>query len=99
MKWKPVRVGSKFNSKIPTAIRLSCSSLLATEKIEGGYETNLRLYSSCCSCGRPIRGDCACCAGGRERFRTGGHYSLRADHPTTLGYYGRYSGADRRGDR
>src|SRR5262245_45924773 len=32
MKWKSARVGSKFKSKIPTAIRLSCSSLLAIEE-------------------------------------------------------------------
>src|SRR5262245_44601058 len=32
MKWKSARVGSKFKSKIRTAIRLSCSSLLAIEE-------------------------------------------------------------------
>src|SRR5262249_1068909 len=139
MKWKPARVGSKFKSKIPTAIRLSCSSLLAIEESqsppdlaqqpikcrnnvavathvtfrnpipshrwkkeerrvqrgtpgqdkqveqEWNVETKLRSYSRRPGCGPPVRGACACRAGGGPRFGASRRYDLRPDPPATLG--------------
>jgi Family of unknown function (DUF6223) len=42
MKWKSARVGSKFKSKIPTVIRLSCSSLLTIEEFEQEWNVPIR---------------------------------------------------------
>src|SRR5262245_59084836 len=115
MKWKSARVESKFKSKIPTAIRLSSSSLLAIEESQSKahlidvtfrdpipshpYETNLRSYSRRLGCSRLVRGACACRAGGRARFRADRHDGLRPDPTPTLGHYGLCAGAGWGGHR
>jgi Family of unknown function (DUF6223) len=43
------------------------------------YETNLRSYSRRPGCSRPVRGACACRAGGRARFGASRHHGLRPD--------------------
>src|SRR5215510_4401881 len=42
MKWKSARVGSKFKSRIPTVIRLSCSSQRAIEEFEQEWNVPIR---------------------------------------------------------